>query len=30
MFAPDEERELAGTFGAEWDEYRDNVRINWL
>jgi protein-S-isoprenylcysteine O-methyltransferase Ste14 len=30
MFAPLEEAELSKTFGAEWDAYRDTVKIPWL
>lgn len=29
-FAPDEERELATTFGPEWERYRRNVLLPWL
>lgn len=29
-FAPDEEAELAGDFGAAWDDYRDHVMLPWL
>jgi protein-S-isoprenylcysteine O-methyltransferase Ste14 len=29
-YAPDEETELAKTFGAAWDEYRDTVKLPWL
>jgi len=30
MFAPEEERGLAKTFGAAWDEYCKKVKIPWL
>lgn len=30
FFAPEEERALAKTFGATWDEYRNKVWIPWL
>jgi protein-S-isoprenylcysteine O-methyltransferase Ste14 len=30
LFAPEEERTLAGAFGAAWDEYRDRVKLPWL
>ena len=30
LFAPAEERELAGRFGAQWDAYSRRVRIPWL
>lgn len=29
-FAPEEERGLAGTFGAAWDEYCRKVKLAWL
>jgi protein-S-isoprenylcysteine O-methyltransferase Ste14 len=29
-FAPDEERELAATFGPEWERYRRTVLLPWL
>jgi protein-S-isoprenylcysteine O-methyltransferase Ste14 len=29
-FAPEEERVLAKTFGAGWDEYRTSVKVPWL
>lgn len=30
MFAPEEEKMLAKTFGAAWDEYSSKVKIPWL
>jgi len=30
VFAPAEEREVADSFGAAWEEYRDKVMIGWL
>jgi protein-S-isoprenylcysteine O-methyltransferase Ste14 len=30
MYAPEEERALAKTFGAEWDEYSEHVKMGWL
>jgi protein-S-isoprenylcysteine O-methyltransferase Ste14 len=30
LFAPEEERALARTFGASWDEYCAEVKIPWL
>jgi protein-S-isoprenylcysteine O-methyltransferase Ste14 len=30
MFAPEEERTLAKTFGAAWDAYSNTVKIPWL
>jgi protein-S-isoprenylcysteine O-methyltransferase Ste14 len=30
LFAPEEERTLARTFGASWDEYCNGVKIPWL
>lgn len=30
MFAPEEERMLAKTFGAAWDEYLKKVKLPWL
>jgi protein-S-isoprenylcysteine O-methyltransferase Ste14 len=30
MYAPEEERELAVTFGAEWDAYTDSILLPWL
>lgn len=30
MYAPEEETELARTFGSAWDDYRHTVRIPWL
>ena len=29
-YAPAEERELAETFGAQWDEYSARVKMPWL
>src|SRR5689334_13251012 len=29
-FAPDEEADLARTFGPAWDRYRTSVRVPWL
>ncbi len=29
-FAPEEEKTLAKTFGAAWDEYRQRVKAPWL
>jgi protein-S-isoprenylcysteine O-methyltransferase Ste14 len=29
-YAPEEERALAETFGAAWDDYRAHVKIPWL
>ena len=30
MFAPEEERGLAATFGAAWESYRQKVMMPWL
>jgi protein-S-isoprenylcysteine O-methyltransferase Ste14 len=30
MFSPAEERDLAETFGAAWDEYEKSVKVPWL
>jgi protein-S-isoprenylcysteine O-methyltransferase Ste14 len=30
MFSPDEEAELARTFGPAWDDYRRQVKFPWL
>lgn len=30
LYAPAEERALAATFGARWDEYAAGVRLPWL
>ncbi len=30
IFAPEEERKLAMTFGAAWDEYCRKVKMSWL
>jgi len=30
IFAPEEEKALAKTFGADWDEYCKKVKIAWL
>lgn len=30
IFAPDEEKALARTFGTDWDEYDRTVRMSWL
>lgn len=30
MFAPDEEKMLAKTFGTTWDEYSRKVKLPWL
>lgn len=30
LFAPPEEAELAGRFGAEWDAYCHRVKVPWL
>jgi protein-S-isoprenylcysteine O-methyltransferase Ste14 len=30
IYAPEEERTLAKTFGAAWDEYGRSVKISWL
>ncbi len=30
IFAPEEERDLARTFGKAWDAYAGSVRISWL
>jgi protein-S-isoprenylcysteine O-methyltransferase Ste14 len=30
LFAPDEEKALAATFGPAWDEYCKKVKIPWL
>jgi protein-S-isoprenylcysteine O-methyltransferase Ste14 len=30
LYAPEEERALAATFGTKWDEYCDRVKIPWL
>ena len=29
-YAPEEEAELASTFGSAWDGYRDRVAVHWL
>ena len=29
-YAPEEEAELSRSFGAEWDAYRDAVKVPWL
>jgi protein-S-isoprenylcysteine O-methyltransferase Ste14 len=30
IFAPEEERKLARTFGAAWEEYNNGVKMPWL
>jgi protein-S-isoprenylcysteine O-methyltransferase Ste14 len=30
LFSPEEEKRLAETFGAAWDEYRHEVKMPWL
>lgn len=30
MYAPEEEEQLAATFGTEWDRYMREVRMPWL
>jgi protein-S-isoprenylcysteine O-methyltransferase Ste14 len=30
LYAPEEERELARSFGPEWDRYTRHVAIRWL
>lgn len=30
IYSPKEEEELSRTFGAAWDEYRNNVKMPWL
>jgi protein-S-isoprenylcysteine O-methyltransferase Ste14 len=30
IFAPEEEKGLAGTFGPDWDAYVNRVRVSWL
>jgi protein-S-isoprenylcysteine O-methyltransferase Ste14 len=30
VYAPDEERELAATFGQAWDDYCAAVKLSWL
>lgn len=30
LYAPEEEAALAKTFGSEWDDYCDTVKIPWL
>jgi len=30
LFVPAEEATLSGTFGPDWDRYRDAVKIRWL